>query len=89
MSSALDKHAELTNNLADTIRELASVKSALINNYAGIWNQTSDLSITERKETCRQQLADLYSEVATLEQEIEAIRAELDHLTLRIQHGDS
>lgn len=83
----MDRHAEVSHLLAERHRELGSVRAAVINARAAMWEQTAHLNITERRETCSALTADLNADVATLEEEVNALRVELRHAEMLIQYG--
>lgn len=80
MSDVLSRHGSLTNELAASLRELALVRAAVIRVHAETWRNTGHLAVTERRESCREAVADLEVEAAKLVGEVEALRAEINHV---------
>lgn len=80
------RHGELTDQLADTIRELGMVRATITTTRADAWNAHAYLPVTERKETTSASIAQLVAEAANLEADVDALRVELAHVTLTITH---
>lgn len=89
MSDALRRHGSLSSELAASLRELAGVRAAVIRVQAETWRNTGHLAVTERRETCREAVADLEVEVAKLVGEVDALRAELNHVETMLRYGDA
>lgn len=89
MSDVLSRHGSLTNELAASLRELALVRAAVIRVHAETWRNTGHLAVTERRESCREAVADLEVEAAGLVGEVEALRAEINHVEMMVRYSDA
>lgn len=81
----LDARAVTAAELADAYRDLGQTRAALATTRAQLWRQTSDLAVTERRETIAAETADLVAEVAILEGEVEALRVILNQQTSELE----
>jgi hypothetical protein len=80
------QHTNLSAQLAETIRELGMVRSAIHTSKAEAWAQSAHLAVTERREYMNQCVASLNAEAANLDAEVEALRVELNHVAMLINH---
>jgi len=89
MDDLLNQHTRLTDELAQRLRELGDTRAAITRTQAQAWQATTHLSITERREHVRHSTYSLTADVEVQLGEIEALRAELHNLELRIQHRNA
>lgn len=83
----LDRHRELTDDLAQSLRELGDLRGQVTLASRDIWLESDHLNVTERRETVRYALAEFHAEVSKLEMEVEALRVELAHVDQRLKLG--
>lgn len=74
----MDEIIRLGRDLAATIRELGMVRSQLVLERSEVWLQTSDLGVTERRETVSAAVAQTAIQVEELDAEVRALQVELD-----------
>lgn len=86
-AAALAKHADLSADLAVHLIDLGDIRAAITQAQAGVWEGTTHLNITERRETIRYAAADLEAEAAKTIGVIEALRARLAHLDLQVRYS--
>lgn len=84
----LRPHKAATADLASSLRGLGDVRAAVIRVHAETWRNTDHLAVTERRETCREAVADLQVEEAKLVGEVDALRAELNHIEITLRYHD-
>ena len=58
----------------------------MVHVHSNTFRATNQVAITERRELCRDACADLEYEAAKVHGEIEALRVELDHVKVLIDH---
>lgn len=89
VDSLTDRHRDLTDELASRLRSRGDIHAVVIRTYAETWQNTTGLSVTERRETCKVATVDLDVEAARADGEIAALRAELTHIELAVKYADA
>lgn len=84
----LDRHQSLTNDLAAELRSLGDWRARAIRVHAQTWENTTHLAVTERREVCRAAVAEDEAEVAKVQGEVDALRAELNHVEFLVRYCD-
>lgn len=87
-SDLLARHQNLSSELAQAIRERATLQTAVARAFSETWRLTAHLGVTERRETCKDAAADMEVEVLKLSGEVEALRVELHSLDVVIKYSD-
>lgn len=88
--SALDdlitEHSSLTRELVQQLRELGDMQNRVLNDQASAWLHSSDCAVTERRENVKYAVASLEAEVLTQVAEVQALRAMIANVELRIRY---
>lgn len=88
--SALDdlitEHSSLTRELVQQLRELGDMQNRVLNDQASAWHASSHLAVTERRETVKYTTAGLEAEVQVQLAEVQALRAMIANIELRIRY---
>lgn len=82
-------HADLTNQLIDAYQELGNLHAMRYLAYAQSHHASEGLGVTERRERAQVACADLDAEISRAQGERDALRAEITHVELQLEHVDS
>lgn len=83
----LEQHTRLTAELAKQLRELGDLRTQVIAVEYTRWEATVGMPITERREHIRHASANIRAAIDKHLGEVDALRAEVDNVTLRITHA--
>ena len=86
LNELFKQHDILTGELAVCLRELGDTRAAITTRQGNAWTSLAHLNVTERREEVRHSCAQLVSDTEKQLGEIEALRAEIANITLRIAH---
>lgn len=86
-AALIQRHEQLTDELASQLRSRGDVRAVAIRTRAQAWWSNQGVPVTERRETCSMSTADLDQQIARMDGEVDALRAELVHIELEIDHG--
>lgn len=87
MDGLITEHSELTRELVQQLRELGDMQSRVISDQASAWLHTDHLPVTERRETVKYSTASLEAEVQVQHAEVQALRAQLANVELRLKYA--
>lgn len=85
----LSRHAELSRELAASLRQLGEIRAHVIKIHAEAWTSHGGLNVTERREVVKVATSHWAGEEARLVGEVEALRVELNHVEVLLAHGDA
>jgi hypothetical protein len=84
----LEQHESLTQLLAETIRELATLEAGIIRERGRLFTAFDDgRSITAIRDGIAAHVAPLQADAITLKGDVDALRAEIRHIEFRLEAG--